>query len=183
MRRSLAIISLTGLLAACGGGGDSNKDAYIDAIAATMQADDAPFDAEQANCIATGMVDAIGVDTIEEAGVTPEEIANDEDDSQFEKVTADISEEQANDLVDVIFGGECFSFGEVLASQMGEDGPDLSDDQIECIGDQFAKNETFKKAFVDSLITGEDNPDVDAALGDIFSIFGECDIDLADFGA
>lgn len=182
MRRSLAIITLTGLLAACGGGGDSNKDAYVEAIAASVQQDDAPFTEEQATCIASGMVDAIGVDTIEEAGVTPDDIANDDDDSQFEKVTKDISEEQASDIVDVIFGGECFSFGEVLVSQMGDDGPDLSDDQIECIGDQFAQNEAFKQAFVDSLITGEDNPDVDAALGDIFSIFGECDIDLGDLG-
>ncbi len=204
--RLIALFVTAGLsLAACGGDDDNKKsvgaetdgdaekdsgssgddglrDEYVAAIAESMQADDAPFDDEQATCLAEGMVDAMGVDTIQDAGVTPEDIATDDTDSQFEAVAKDLSEDQAVEIVDVIFGGECFSFGEMLASQMGSDGPEISDEQATCIGDAFAKNEAFKAAFVDTLLTGEDNPEVDNALSDIFSIFAECEVDLTGLG-
>lgn len=55
------------------------------------------------------MVDAIGVDTIEEAGITPEEI--EADDNSFDAVGENLSEEQAAKLVDAIFDGGCVNMG------------------------------------------------------------------------
>ena len=163
-------------------GDDALREEYVAAITGSVQADGSPFDTEQATCLAEGMVDAIGVDTIQAAGVTPEDIAAPDSDSQFDTVAEDLTEEQATAVVDVIFGGECFSFGELLASQMGEDGPEIDEEQASCIGDAFGENEAFKQAFVDALLTGEDNPEVAAAFGDILSIFAECEVDMTGLG-
>ena len=56
-----------------GGGSD---DPLVQAIATWMSADDdlPPFDDEEAECVAVGVVDGIGADRLEELGVT-EEIA------------------------------------------------------------------------------------------------------------
>jgi hypothetical protein len=165
--------------AACGGGDNGNKGAYVDAIAKTMEGDkDFPLEDKDARCLAGRMVDAIGVDTIEEAGVTPEEI--EADDGSFDKVGANLSEEQASKLTDAIFDGGCVNMGELFASSMAAGGLNLTDEQAKCLGDEIVKNDDFKQAFADTIVSGTDDPDAADIGTALFEIMGECDIDPTD---
>lgn len=203
IRRITTLIACAVLFAACGGDDEGSKDSgakdsgdqvetpsdpkaqeYADAIAATVQADEAaPFDDEQAQCLGAGMVDIIGVDALEEAGIEPADIEADQEGDSFDAIAQDLSEEQAGEIVDLIFDGDCFSFGEMIAAQMATDGPELSTEQATCVGDEFAKNEAFKQAFANMLLTGEEDPELDAAFSDILTIFETCEIDLTALGA
>jgi hypothetical protein len=185
VRRSIPLLITIALAtAACGGGdGDGKKAEYVDAIAATFTNDESlSVSDDDAACLAEDMVDVIGVDRLEDAGVEPAEIAADEDNEEFQKVAEQLSEAEANELVDVIFDGDCVDFGAIMAESILADASgDISDEQATCIGDAFADNEAFKGAFAQSLLSGaEEDPDLDAAMGDIFEIFETCDVSLED---
>lgn len=181
-----ASLALVGL-AACGddsssgsGAGDltAEEQEYVDAMMASLQADDtAPFTEEEGQCLAEGMVTGIGVDTLKEAGITPESIA-DGGDVAF----PNLPEDKAEKLIAVFFGGDCFDFGSLMATAIAQD-PSVSipAEKAECIGDKMADSEGFKEAFVAS-VTGDDSVDPFESVGDIFQIFADCEVDLADLG-
>jgi hypothetical protein len=93
MRRILMMMAVAGLLAACGGGDDEtgqepassdsggDADDYIEPLAASIPEgeDGLPVDDEQATCMATALVDLIGVDALREADVSPDELVATED--------------------------------------------------------------------------------------------------------
>lgn len=63
------------LLAACGGDseGEANVDAYVEAAVGSLTASpDSFLDEETANCVATEVVDLVGVGALTEAGMSPE---------------------------------------------------------------------------------------------------------------
>lgn len=184
---AVASLALLGL-AACGddsssggsGGGDltAEEQQYVDAMMTSLQADDtAPFTEEEGRCIAEGMVTTVGVDTFKEAGITPESIEGDGDVS-FPNLPKDKSDK----LVALFFGGDCFDFGALMATAIAQD-PSVSipAEKAECIGDKMAESEGFKEAFIAS-VSGDDSADPFESIGDIFQIFADCDVDLADLG-
>lgn len=184
---AIASLALVGL-AACGddsssgsgGGGDltAEEQEYVDAMMTSLQADDtAPFTDEEGRCIAEGMVTTVGVDTFKEAGITPESIAGDGD------VTfPNLPKEKSDKLVTLFFGGDCFDFGALMATAIAQD-PSVSipAEKAECIGDKMAESDGFKEAFIAS-VSGDDSADPFESVGDIFQIFADCDVDLADLG-
>ncbi|MEN9646194.1 MAG: hypothetical protein RL238_2863 [Actinomycetota bacterium] len=180
---SLALVGLAG----CGddsssgsGAGDlsAEEQEYVDAMMTSLQADDtAPFTDEEGKCLAEGMITTIGVDTLKEAGITPESIGSDGD------VTfPNLAEDKSAKLVDLFFDGDCFDFGSLMATAIAQD-PSVSIpiDKAECIGDKIADSDGFKEAFIAS-VTGDDSADPFSSVGDIFQIFADCDVDLADLG-
>lgn len=91
----MAVVGAALLVAGACGGDDSDEDGddggdgsgttaaggeapeYIDAVATPIAEDsDIPMDDETATCVATAMVDLVGVDALQEADVTPEDLAN-----------------------------------------------------------------------------------------------------------
>jgi hypothetical protein len=77
VRRRLGGIVAAGLLllVACGGDsdGEADADAYVDAAVVSLtDPPDSFMDDETASCVATEVVDLVGVDALTEAGISPE---------------------------------------------------------------------------------------------------------------
>jgi hypothetical protein len=182
---AFACLALVGLVScgddsSSGGGGDltAEEQEYVDAMMTSLKADEtAPFSDEEGQCLAEGMVKAVGVDSLKEAGITPADIGGDGD-----VVFGDLPKEKTDQLVSLFFEGECFDFGALMASAIAQD-PSVSipGEKAECIGDKMSESDEFKQAFVAS-VTGDDSVDPFESVGDIFQIFADCDIDLADLG-
>ena len=160
------------------GASGSEKD-YIDALAASIQGDESfPVDSDQATCLATAMVKVIGVDTLTEAGLSPDDIASGDDIGEL----TSLSEKQATAMADVIFDGTCVDFGKLMTDQLAQGlGGSLTDTQVKCVGDAMFGNDLFREAVIDSM-TGNTSVDAESAFGDIFSLFSKCDISLGDLG-
>lgn len=178
-----AVAAVTALaLTACGGGDsgggrDSQTDegkAYVDAMMSTYSAD-MGFTEPQARCIAELAIDTVGVQALEDAGITPDKM------NSSEGLLADYTPttEQADQLVDGVFG--CVDFGELMVSQMAaDDTVTLPEDKVRCIGNEMAKSEAFKDSLKADMLGIEATAD-DAAIDEaIFGIFDTCEVDFAD---
>ncbi len=142
------VIAVAGamLLGACGGdddagsggGSDSDAEAYVDAVAASIREDEeAPsISDEQATCMAEALVDVVGADTLKDAEVTPAEFA---DTSDFTSLDVDVPDDAADrlgadlrdcDLAGPIKDGLVDSFTSNLRS-------DLPDEAARCLGDHL----------------------------------------------
>jgi hypothetical protein len=70
------------LLAACGddddGESDAEGEAYVEAVVGSMRDDDEapPLDEAQQTCVATAIVDVVGVDALQAADITPAEFGD-----------------------------------------------------------------------------------------------------------
>jgi hypothetical protein len=167
MRRTLTSVALVAFaFSACSddsGGDGGNAQPYVDALSAEFQdpeeeGDSALSDAE-AECAAEGTVNALGADELEDAGITPEQLAAANDPTELDM---DISEDQARGAAEALVG--CIdSIGVLLA------GEDASDEAVACIDENFDED-----AFIDALTieyTGED--DEGAAVDAVFGELGE----------
>jgi hypothetical protein len=108
------------LLVACGGDGDEDSgddgettttedqaaagDEYVDALAETMTEgqDEISLDDETAECVATATIDMVGADALEEAGISPEDLAEAE---SFADVDVELPADAVTQLGTAI--GEC----------------------------------------------------------------------------
>jgi hypothetical protein len=97
VKKILMIMAVAVLLGACGGGnddstgqnasssngGDDNSadDKYVEFLATAFNADDEQLDLDetQSTCLAQGVVDAIGADTLKDADISPEDLASSDD--------------------------------------------------------------------------------------------------------
>lgn len=194
MRRSLALsISALAMLAmgvtACGGddGGGSGLSGtageYADAIASEFEADPesgVDFTDDEARCIAGEMVDAVGVDAFEDAGIEPSDITDGT--SEFSDFGQTLSDEQAADVVDAVFGGDCVDFAEMMGEAfVAESGGQVTEEQGRCMGEGFIENQDFKDAMVGMLLGNED-ADVGSVLGSVMEMLGDCGIDPMELG-
>jgi hypothetical protein len=182
----LAGLAMLGL-AACGddssssgGGGEltAEEQEYVDAMMSSLNADEtSPFSEEEGKCLAEGMITSVGVDTLKEAGITPADLGGEEN-----IVFGDLPKEKTDALVSLFFDGECFDFGKLIAAGMAQDpSVSLPSEKAECLGDKMSESEEFRQAFVAS-VTGDDSVDPFESVGDIFQIFADCEIDLAELG-
>lgn len=85
-----------------GSSGESNE--YVDTLAASMVEgeDELTLDEETATCVATAIVDLVGVDALEEAGVSPDDLAAAEG---FGDLDVELPDDATNQLGAAI--GEC----------------------------------------------------------------------------
>jgi len=188
--RRFVVIALVGLLAACGssGGGSSSSGAgkdYADAIAAKIRSGDSGkvFTQSQADCLAKGMVDVIGVDKLDSAGLSPDKISSSND--SFKAVGTKLSESEANDLVDVIAGGKCFDFVDLViksAESSSSSNPfgKLGETKTRCLFEKLLSGAAFKKAMVDSILGRDASNDAFSKAfsnqSSSFKIFSDCNI-------
>ena len=175
--RKLTPIVLSGLLflAACGdddggGGGDlsSEEKEYVDAAMAEFDPAEAePLTEDDARCVVTSMVEAIGVDRLEELGVTPESFSSD-DGAPFPE---GLTEDEANGVVDGFEG--CIDLPALFTESMAAD-ESIDEETKACLADAFDED-TIRRIFVTMLTEGEDALSDDPELMQEFlGIFEEC---------
>jgi hypothetical protein len=173
------------LLAGCGSSSGSRDSqttkgrAYVEAmVTGSGPVGNSGFTESQSRCIAAKVVDIIGVEEMEKAGVTPENI--DEGDSLTGKYTP--TDAEAEDLVDAVLG--CVDFGVIFAEQAATD-ISLPGDKLHCIGDAMAELKEFRtymKQAIMGLHTGSTVPQ-SALMYGLVGIFQKCGVDLGALGS
>jgi hypothetical protein len=126
---ALSILLVAAGVAGCGddGGSDADAQPFIDAFATSLQDEEgAGATDEQADCIAEQAIDTIGVDTLEEAGVTPEDVAEGDGPEEF----VDLSEGDAREIAEAFVDCD-FDFAAAFT------GPDASDELVACVDDNL----------------------------------------------
>ncbi len=161
-KRFLAALAAgTLLFAACGddddgGGSSAESNEYSEALAAQLSSEeDLPLEGEQVDCLAAEFIDAVGgPSALEDAGVTPEDIADSEDVSEL---GLDLGEEEAEELASSF--GDCdISLTELIISQAGDDIPDEVRDCVEDNLDEDALADFFAQTIIDEESAGDDLP-------------------------
>jgi hypothetical protein len=148
------------------GGGDDN--AYVEALAASMneEQDDITLGEEDANCVASSIVDLVGVDALEEADISPEEFAAAE---SFSDVDVELPEDAAAQLGQSM--GECDVAGAmrpvVVEQFAAEAGAELPAEATACLEeniDNQAAADALAAAFIDGSQEGIETMVTDALL-------------------
>ena len=140
---------------------------YVDALVAPSVDEGAP--AEDMECYARSFVDAVGVDVLQGAGVTHEDMSDPDaslndfgitfDDGQVDAFWSDL-----NQCMDV----RAFFFGSLAAD--GE----LSDKTVDCPDDTM-DDDLIKRFMVGAIAEGEDAFQEDDQLtSDLAGVFSEC---------
>jgi hypothetical protein len=179
MRKLLPVVVSGFLLfgaAACGddddegGGGDlsSDEQEFVDAAMADFDPEEAePLTEDDARCVVVSMVDALGVERLEEVGLTPESFADEGDDS----FPSGLEEAEANRVVDGFEG--CFDMSQLFLDQMADD-ESLSPEARECLAEAFDEDFT-RRIFVTMLTKGEDALEEDEELtSELFAAISQC---------
>ena len=183
-KKIVAFVAFSALgLGACGSAGstgsatlNTEEKAYVDSMMSSFEKDtNTPFTTSQAQCLAENTVRTIGVDTLKKAGITPENI-NSDTTGGLDKLDA----AAATKFADLIFGGKCFDFGELMVKAMNADsGGQIPADKAKCLGQKMAENQAFRKAFTEGM-TGNTTVDPMSAFSDIFKLLSDCKISLSD---
>ncbi|MGZ4675843.1 MAG: hypothetical protein ACXVJ7_00735 [Acidimicrobiia bacterium] len=189
MRRWMAVVAVFAVFAAaCGSSGGSASSGegkqYVDAIMKKYDEGDSKdvFTRSQAQCLSEGIVDAVGVDKLKAAGVTPSDISSSSD--AFKAVGKNLSVAEAKKLVDVMTGGSCFNFTDLVVKSVEKSGSSsfgsLTKTKVRCLFDKLLNNAAFKSAMVDSILGRDTSSDAFSKAfsnqSDTFKIFSQCNI-------
>ena len=173
-----ALIALTLLAAACGGGSGSDQE-VIDAIAGQMQAefDDDEIDVDiDADCMAKGIVESFGgaEKMAESFGVSVDDLISDESDI----TEVDLDEPQAVQMADEIM--DCGML-DVMAGGFA-DLLELSGDDAKCLVDSMdrdALRDSMAAEFMSSEAGAEFGRGAEERMeSSMFSAFSSCELDL-----
>ena len=147
-----------------GGGATGAEQAYIESVADAMRAvedSEFPIDDEQADCLAPRWVDAIGYETLLEAGVTPEVLGGSEDgdlDASFEEV---VDRGKAEKLVDAFF--DCgLDLEGAFYDGLTSDGS-TTPAQVACLRDRLPDG-FIRELMITSMDGGDEALDADPEL-------------------
>ena len=183
------ILSLTVALmvAACSGGGDADElaDAIGEGLWAEAQADieasTLPFEFTEADadCLGEVMVDAIGFQTLVDAGVTVENLKDPDFQIDDEANTFLEDPETAEAIADGMT--RCVDFGEAM-SEMFSSEMGVSPQSAECLIDGLMEQEAFSSALNQAIVGGilgdetvdpfqDGDPEM---LGAMFDLMNEC---------
>lgn len=144
------------LFAACsddGGSGGGDSNAYSDALAESMRAEEElPFADEDIDCLAVEFVDAVGgPSALEDAGIDPEDLSSPDDLSDSE---LELGDEEAEKLAGSF--GECgVSIADIFLSEMGDE---VTDEQRSCVEDNLDEDE-LADFLAQSIVGGGENAD------------------------
>ena len=134
MKKTVAVLCAALMtLSACGNGDDDKARENIKTAVLEEETDltagTKPTE-EQADCIADGMVDDVGVETLQEYELLDEDLKiNDEADP------VDMEEGDADALAGVFV--DCIDVEEMFATQFGSGEEELPEEQQECISDSI----------------------------------------------
>jgi hypothetical protein len=175
LKRLLTATLLAALLVAgCGdsddsGGGDGENGELVDAMAAQLtEGDDVPVSDEEAECIASDIVDGIGAERLEELGVTAESVS---DDSAGDITELDFSEDEVTVLVDSIDG--CADLKAIFAESMSADGT-VSSEDAECLVDELPDD--FVRGALEASFSGTDPTASEEFTNDLIDAMSACDV-------
>lgn len=123
---------------------------YVDAIVEGAEVEDNPFTRDELRCLSAALVDAVGIEALQDA-VSPDEIRQNPDRSMTEHGIS-LDEEQANQIIDQ--STECgLDFRELMRAFMSESG--LSDADIACV-DEAISDEAVRQLMVGAFTEDED---------------------------
>jgi hypothetical protein len=169
------------LLVACGSGGGNGASSakgkqYVDALVKDKSSNGltSELTTTQARCFAGKIVDAVGVDTLEKAGITPANVASAKG---LDALSGKVTKDQANKVVDALLSNTCFDFGAVIRKQTPSLAK-LSTDKVDCLFKNLFDLPAARAELANLLITGKD-PNFDKAFGgtsELFTILGKCKI-------
>jgi hypothetical protein len=160
--RRFLVLVLAVVLVACGSSGGDSQTAegkkFVAAIETKYRSGNngQTFTKAQAHCLATRMVDTITVDKFKAAGVSTTEIVSDP--NSFKTVGRRLDAQQAKDLANVLTGGGCFNFTDVVvksAARSSNNFGGVSKTKVRCLFDKLLSNEAFKDAMVNSILGRE----------------------------
>ena len=176
-----ALMALTLLASACGGGDDDPSaadQAVIDAIAAQISADgDAPAGLDL-NCMASAMVEGLGGTQVmaDSYGLTAETIA-----AGQEPDTVVLSVEDARTMGDASM--DC-GMGSIILAQLAGDG--MAEDDASCLLDKLDQD-AIRDLFAAEFMSEADADRIGEAAEDtmfssIIAAIGGCDLDPTSLG-
>ena len=184
-RFGAAVMAISMVGVSCGGddGGmskslDAEGSAFATAMASSLSEESGlPFDADQAMCIAEGVVGVLGVQTFIDAGMSAEDVS-----SSGSLDFPELTDEQSTDIAAIFLDGDCVDMGQLMADMMMQQSSGLTAEQAKCIGDGMSDSEPFGDALV-AGISGDDTEDPGAAMEAVLmDLIGSCDIPLDAFG-
>ena len=161
------------LLAACGddgGGGGEISDAdapFVEALQTSLTEDeDFPGTDEQLECLAGEFVTAVGGgEALEEAGITPEELA--ESDSPAE-LGLELDDTAGDDFA-AAFGNCDIDLAELLAQSFSDDGT-ADPEVVDCL-DENLDDGVLEEVFAAGLVDPDAEADLMTALEPAFACF------------
>jgi hypothetical protein len=183
MRRILMILAAGLMLGACADEGDDTRstteqdeggesEEYIEATAAALREDEEgpTLDEEQATCLATGMVDLVGVDALREAGISPEELTDAE---SFADLDVEVPDDATERMTDTFVDCELVELleGVMTDSFVEEFGADVRPDATACLADRM-DDQAVAEAFAASFVGGSGSQEQIAAV--VGSSVGAC---------
>lgn len=143
--------------------GDGSEADYVEALMANLLEDgDSPITEDEGECIAEGVVEEIGVDTLQEEGVTPEAFAEDGPGA----LGGTMSDDQADAMADIFLG--CLeSPGAFFAAAFGA----TDDESVACIEDNLDEDDL--RAFIAQAMLAEEGEDMPDEMMTIFTDLAE----------
>ncbi len=180
MRKVSAVLLAALLLVApaCGDdddGGDgaasdlsAEEQAFVDEAMQGFEAEEAePLTEDDARCMVSSMVDRLGVERMEEVGLTAESFS-----SSSESMPSGLTEDEANGVVDGIDG--CVDLHAMILEGIIGAGDDLTEEEQDCIAEVFDE-ETVRTMFVTMLTEGEDAlQENEELMTSVFQAMSEC---------
>jgi hypothetical protein len=184
-------VVLATLLAACGSSGGGNGASssegkkYVNAMVTGFNKEKAsdpsnPITRDQATCLSKKMVDAVGVDGLKKAGVTPQSL---EGASGLDAMGKKLNTTQAKSIATAFFGGTCFDASKLLATQFQSEFTGQTKASIDCLAKEVLKLPQMQTALVDSIL-GKDsaNPFSGSGANALLPAFTKCKIDVSKLG-
>lgn len=139
---------------------DDRRQEYVDAVVAIWDDDDEGFSADARTCVAESFVDAYGVEELEAADLTPEDIADSGADGPGD-LGLDLSEEQRSSFSDRMTG--CLDLRSLVGEVLGS-GDELPPEVVQCLDDNLTDDllvEFFTTGFTQGEAGFEDDPSLE----------------------
>jgi hypothetical protein len=160
--RAVGMLVIVAAGVACSGDDTTDRQAYVDALVQGMQQEDSPFTDTQVDCFAGAIIDAIGVDELNDAGISSQDLAEADspEDLGVELPTAD---DIASGIVacDVDLSGQII---DVFTERLP--GVELSAEARTCVAENL---EDDFAAFVAQGIVGGDEQSGEEAGGELMT--------------
>jgi hypothetical protein len=170
MRVALVVLVLVAMAStACAEEADvTDPGPYIDAMADDVrQGSGLPAEDDQAECIATAMVDVVGADRLRSEGVSPEDfVAAD----SFDDLGVELDDDDLEQLGDDLAG--CDLAAVFVPMMLAESGGELSTDASACVEDEIDP-QAFGAAVAQALVSN-DAAAATAVAGVLAEALGSC---------
>ena len=165
-------------LTSCGGGSSApstvSESEYVTALSKAIVTEGAfGGDAASADCLATGIVRAIGVQTLNASNLQPEDFTT----------TADLNlsgtgDKKIDAIVDFLLSGKCVDVAKNLAASMrAKAGDSMTEEQANCVAGKVVKQDSFRRGFRASL-TGAAATASQADADGLRAAVPECGVNL-----